>query len=399
MPYMVLFLVSTLLALLLRYFGEPLVVNLYVYHLDLCTSNKCMGIGAANRISFALAVFFGIHALLLRFVQSCSRLDAQSWWVKLTLFVALLVGAWLLPDSFYNVYMHISRVVSIGFLLLQLTILIDMAYQLNERWTADEVGMEKAVVAVSALLYAVSLTAFILLIIFFTKGDCKLETFFIAFTFVLTFLMTCLSVSPWLAEGGGLLPAGVITAYSYWLLFTALTSDPSSCNSISSRSREFGPLIIGLLLTAGSVTYATYSVASSGEVFDDRKPLASSEADSSAGRVQSGEEADEEKAVGLRSTGSDDADSPEDDDSDSPAAVEHARVSARFHLLLVAGSMYVCMLLSSWGSQTAAESGPSEDLNATNLWIKIATQWLGIALFTWTLIAPKVCPSRFGSDE
>lgn len=287
---------------------------------------------------------------------------------------------------------------SIGFLLIQLLIGINMAYELNERWTADGAGMEKAVLALSSLLYAVSLTAFILLLVYFTKGsDCQLETFFIAFTFVLTFLMSALSISPWLAEGGGLLPAGVITAYSYWLLFTALTSDPSHCNSVSSRSREFGPLVIGLLLTAGSVTYATYSVASSGEVFDDRKPLATSEAESSAGRVhKSNASGDEESAVAVAS---DEHEHADEDDTESPAATEHARMSARFHLLLTAGSMYTCMLLSSWGSQTAAESGSSDDLNATNMWIKIGTQWAAIALFTWTLVAPKVCPSRFGSDE
>jgi hypothetical protein len=83
----------------LRYWGEPLLINLYVYHLDLCTSDKCLGIGGANRVSLALTVFFLFHALLLRFVPSCSKLDSQSWLTKLLMFAALLVGAWLLVSS------------------------------------------------------------------------------------------------------------------------------------------------------------------------------------------------------------------------------------------------------------------------------------------------------------
>lgn len=98
-----------------------MVVNLYVYHLDLCTSDKCLGIGASNRITFALAVFFLLHALLLRCFRSCSRLDMQTWWAKLFIFAVLLVCAWLIPDSFYGVYMHAARFVSIGFLLLQVS--------------------------------------------------------------------------------------------------------------------------------------------------------------------------------------------------------------------------------------------------------------------------------------
>lgn len=87
---MVLFLVGTALALVLRYWGAPLVVNLEIYHLSVCTSDKCLGIGGVNRISFALFVFFFLHAVVLKFVTSCSRIDSQSWWTKLALFIVLL---------------------------------------------------------------------------------------------------------------------------------------------------------------------------------------------------------------------------------------------------------------------------------------------------------------------
>jgi hypothetical protein len=116
-PYMVLFLLGTTVALILRYWGAPLVVNLEIYHLDLCTSDKCLGIGGVNRISFALFVFYFFHAVLLKFVPSCSRLDSQSWWAKLFMFIVLLGQSSFEPHAVLcsGVEQHdaISRPVSI----------------------------------------------------------------------------------------------------------------------------------------------------------------------------------------------------------------------------------------------------------------------------------------------
>ena len=434
---MVLFVLSTILALILRYWGEPMLVNLYIYHLDVCTSSKCLGIGGVNRISFALFVFFFLHFLSLKFVTSCARLDRGSWWTKSFGFIVLLVLAWLIPDDFYvsqhtlsgvaathraslrlslpvcfpcgcvallivflrvlllclqGVYMHISRVVSAFFLLLQLVILIDFAYGWQESWT--EKGWNKPVLAVCVLLYAASLTAFVLDLVYLGGGQgggtCPLQKFFIAFTFCLTFITTALSISSWIGEGGGLLPAGCITLYSYWLLFTALTSDPSECNTVSSRSKEIVPMIIGLLMTTMSITYACWSVATSTALFDE--PLRPQSSPGGSGDADS-----EERGVQVR--GKSDAAADDDDDDgvlvESPASAEKAAFSARFHGMMSCASMYLCMLLSEWGSQQSAEDdGTHSDLSTANMWIKMSTQWACILLYVWTLVAPIVCKGR-----
>ena len=319
---MILFVFSVILALVLRYWGHPILINLYIYHIGLCDSSKCLGIGGVNRITFALAVFFALHALLTRFVSSCARIDSQSWWAKGALFIVLLVCAWLLPNSFYNVYMHIARVASAFFLLLQLILLIDFAYTWNADWTSEAKGWNKGVLAACVLLYSASLTAFVLHLVYFGQGpdSCHLQKFFIGFTFALTALMTAISISPQIAEGGGLLPAGVVTAYSYWLLFSALTSDPSSCNTVSSRSKEFAPLIVGLLLTTASVAYASWSVATNTTLFE-HEPL-----NQNAG--SSGDAADEERAV---STGKEAAADDEEDEEpvDVRRTLAHAAGSER----------------------------------------------------------------------
>lgn len=375
---MILFVLSTIFALVLRFWGSPVVLDLYVYHPGLCTSEKCLGIGGVNRISFALFVFFFIHAVLLRFVAACARFDASSWWTKLFGFVVLLILAWLLPNSFYAVYMQFARVISAFFLLFQLILLIDFAYTWNASWTSDEKPWQKGVIVASVLLFAASLTAFVLHLIYFGTavgvGACHTQKFFIAFTLVLTFLMTGISVSNIIKDGGGLLPAAVVTLYSYWLLFTALTSDPSECNNVSSRSKEIAPLIIGLLLTTASVTYASWSLATNANLFSHDAPVQARDEEKAAAKEEEEEEAEEPV--------------------DSVASQEQAQRSARFHALMASASMYLCMLMSAWGSQSSAEGGAHMDLSTTNMWIKIVTQWICILLYTWTLLAPVICTNR-----
>jgi len=409
---MVLFLLSTILALVLRYWGKRLLVNLYIYHLELCDSEKCLGVGGVNRVTFALAVFFLLHALLLRFVPKCSKLDRQSWLSKLLLFGTLIVLAWVLPNSFYAAWMHIARFAAAIFLFIQLIIFIDFAYSWNEAWLARD--QQKGIVAVSALLYAASFTAFVLLLVYFGHCDsssCKLEQFFIGFTFALTFLMSCLSLSNFVVDDGraaspddqprgGLLPAGVLTLYAYWLLFTALLSDPSECNAVSSRSREFVPMVVGLLLTALSVTWASWSVASNASALDGQGQPALGEREHGIGDTDDKEERLVDEEAAPRRLRSDAAEADEDDDesdpADSPANLENAALSSRFHLLLAFASCFVCMNLSAWGSQAAAEDGDaSAGLSTTNMWIKIVTQWVCILIFVWTLVAPRICPGRF----
>ena len=64
------------------------------------------------------------------------------------------------------------------------------------------------------------------------------------------------------------------------------------------------------------------------------------------------------------------------------------------------GSLYMAMLLTDWG--TGSSKSPtdasgvvqSSSTGATQMWVKIISQWVAILLYTWTLIAPRMCPDR-----
>ena len=66
-PYFLLLFASSLLAFVLRYWGGPLVLNLTVTSLTLCSKDSslpCYGFAALVRISFSLCVFFLAHFIL-----------------------------------------------------------------------------------------------------------------------------------------------------------------------------------------------------------------------------------------------------------------------------------------------------------------------------------------------
>ena len=336
-PYFLLLFVTAVVAFILRFWGGPLVIDLTVTSLTLCSSTSslpCYGFGALTRISFSLTLFFLVHLVL----PALSRL---SWWVKLSLLITLLVGCWFIPDSFYTVYVDVARFFSGLFLLLQLIILVDFAYSWQENWTSDERPWHRAVIAVSLASFTGCIVLLVFLFEWFSSSSCRLETFLISFTLILTTLTSLLSISPWI-EGGGLLPAALITLYSFYLLFSALSSDPSSCNglygaggSATSKKANVWQTVVNILITAASLGYAAYNVYTSSTLIGE----GGGGADEGAGDAAAYASIDEKKEeVGKAST--------EAAPAAPPAAAADVEVISdkqyrRFYLVMGVASMYL----------------------------------------------------------
>jgi len=76
---------------------------------------------------------------------------------------------------------------------------------------------------------------------------------------------------------------------------------------------------------------------------------------------------------------------------DKSALVRTQVRASRFHLVMCCASMYMLMLITNWGDrQTATQY----ETSGVVMWIKIVTEWTTIALYVWTLIAPRLCGSR-----
>jgi len=210
-------------------------------------------------------------------------------------------------------------------------------------------------------------------------------------------LFTCLSVTAW-CEHGALLASAVVTTYCYWLGFSGLSSDPSSCNSLNSGSHETVHLVIGLLIASLTVTYAGYNLSSQnlmGEKPDEEKalkPNSDSKDVQNKSAVSDGEQGSAETAE-TKQNSDDDAETEEEAES----SVDEVRQTTRFHLFMACSAAYMAMLFTSWGTGDSVSPNAvptSYDINVENVWIKIVTQWITAVLYTWTLVAPYAFPNR-----
>jgi len=61
--YAVIFTLGVIVAFLLRFYGQDALINVYSFQIG-CTSERCFGVQAAYRVSFSLALFFFLMALI-----------------------------------------------------------------------------------------------------------------------------------------------------------------------------------------------------------------------------------------------------------------------------------------------------------------------------------------------
>ena len=367
------------------------------------------------RISFALFLFFLLHALLLLF-SAFSRLDRVRWWWHYLLYIGLLVACFAIPSPFYDqAWVNIARFVSAFFLFFQIVILIDFAYEWNESWTSDEKGWFVPVLAVSALALAGCIVLWVLYFIWFGGGGCQRNQFLISWTVLECVVATALAVSP-VAEGnGGVLPAAVLSLYMTWLAYSGLESDPSSCNSISSQDTLH--LILGLVIGALSLVYAAWNVSTNNTLFGGEAEIPDNEAAAPADvemakpspappardSATNGNQLVVDKSAALAGPTSASVSplsaSPSSALSIDDSARHLARRNLRVHVLMCFASAYTAMLLTNWGSsqQASDTDGASQqayDQGTESLFIKFASQWLTFFTFVWALIAPKVLTDR-----
>ena len=51
----------------------------------------------------------------------------------------------------------------------------------------------------------------------------------------------------------------------------------------------------------------------------------------------------------------------------------------------------MAMLLTDWGEGGGATVGGGGE---TSMWVKVISEWFAMALYTWTLVAPRFFPDR-----
>ncbi|XP_059344636.1 serine incorporator 2 [Ammospiza nelsoni] len=359
-----------------------------------------LGHKAVYRMGFAMAAFFCLFAVLMVCVRSSkdprAALQNGFWFFKFLVLVGITVGAFYIPDgTFTSVWFYFGVVGSFLFILIQLVLLIDLAHSWSQRWlhNAEEgsaKGWYAALCTITFIFYAASITAIVLLYVYYTKPEgCTEGKAFISINLILCLIVSVVSILPKIQEAqphSGLLQASLITLYTIYVTWAALANVPSQrCNPTLLLRNSTGsatateplttwwdaPSIVGLVIFILCTLFISLRSSDHPQV---NKLMLTEESGARAGAGPGGAE-----EGGVRRA--------YDNEQDG---VSYNYTF--FHLCLLLAALYIMMTLTNWYR-------PDESLQVlsspwTAVWVKISSSWAGLLLYLWTLVAPLLLPDR-----
>jgi hypothetical protein len=363
----------------------------------ICCEDVCGGDFAVYRFSFTLCLFFAAMTLLC---AGTSKLGARThrgfWFLKAFVVFALLVSTLFISNETLVGYREAARYLSVLFLLMQILLLIDFGYTLNEKMIERDdaseydgvCGWKMAIIVLAGLMYLGCIVAWVLMYVYFGLPECPAQQTLISLTLLGSLALTAISCSK-IAPHGTLLTSAVVTSYATYLCFSALSSHPdSSCNPFAHSASHFDGG--GLLILVGSIGL-TWSSATGG------KEAMLGKSEDNLSQTEMAKPLDETGGANSSSAGN----GGNDDDEEAVGAESWWY----FHLMMAAVALYIAMLLTEFSSVPAEvngvplsrndiekwEANPPEWKAASMIatfWVKVGSQWACLLMYAWTLLAP-----------
>ncbi|KAG2434310.1 hypothetical protein HYH02_012332 [Chlamydomonas schloesseri] len=317
----------------------------------------CAGQQVALRVSLANLVFFGAHLLgcigLSRVEDVRVDVHAGLWVWQVLSWLGLLVGFMWLPPSILYGYGQFSRYASGVFLVLQLILLVNFVYEINE-WL-----VEKDNKAAWAVLISGAVATFCLGLVltgidyhfFAPRASCSLNIFFVTWNLILGLALVGVLFIPGRAASAGLLTSGCVWLYCSYLIYSALASEPVPSDCARSGGVSAGWVgVVAFFIALAAVVYSTFTAG-----------IASKD------------------MFGVK--GGDDAELPYRPDF--------------FHVVFCTSSAYIAMLFTNWQvSHFSPGFTPDTRSSWGSTWVKVASSWACAALYGWTVVAPAVLKNR-----
>jgi len=234
---------------------------------------------------------------------------------------------------------------------------------------------------------------------------------FVSLNIVFCFLISIGSVHPTLQEKNprvGLLQAAVVTAYSTYLVWSALSSQPASmgCSSfpISQPSSNDGvSLFFGVGFTFLALIYSALRVSSS-TLTPEQQKESKKQKERLLATLAHEDDLDNEKGEDKTENQEEMKNKTEEDDDDIVSIEEDDQKVAYnysfFHFTFLLAAMYLGMVLTNWQSIRfgTGDGLPADtilvDQGTPAVWIKVISSWVTLLLFIWTMLAPVLLPNR-----
>jgi len=373
------------------------------------------------RVSFGLAVFHLIMTCVMINVKRKGdpRHSFQhSWWsVKLIGLAAIMVASFFIPNPVFVPYGWIALIGSGIFILIQLILLVDFAHSWTENWVGkfEETGSKVwagLLVAATIFLYVVSIIMTVLMYVYWATSNprsCWMNPMFVTINALACFFLTILSIFPKIQDKNpriGILQSAVVTTYSNYLVWSALSSQPNKmgCSTFPvGNGNDTVSLITGVAITFLALIYSALRVSSSGDAIhgaaadaEDTERLLTSPQDNDEGNTEDGEaiNADVDKKKEKEKVA--EASDTEQEDEDDKVEYNYSF----FHFIFLLAAMYLGMVLTNWETVSRvtgdgeSESSILVDQGMAAVWVKMASSWVTLLLYLWTILAPIIFPNR-----
>lgn len=355
--YFIGFLLTTITSWLLRDYGDG---ALDFSPLNACiidpNDTSCLGQQAVRRICFGTFLFFCLHFVLLLGVTSTTNrrlaIHTGFWPIKFLLWGGLIGSTFAMSNTVLDGFAQAARVFSTFFIVLQLIILLEFFYWINE-WLLERESRACAVVLAggSFLMIAGSFVGIGFMYNYYApSSSCSLNIWFITSTILFFLLYAAISVSPIRNKSAGLFTSAAVFAYCSYYCWSALNSEPAggSCTASSVGANKVVQ-ILGFVIAILALGISTMNSGVSSQAFDLDKG--------------SGTDKDLQYRPDF------------------------------FHAMYFLASCYMLLLLVGWDL-----SGSGGDFNIDqgwgSTWVKMAASWLCALLYCWSLIAHRVLRDR-----
>ncbi|XP_036618416.1 serine incorporator 5 isoform X1 [Trichosurus vulpecula] len=378
------------------------------------TCEKLVGYSAVYRVCFGMACFFFIFCLFTIKIDNSKSCRAYIhngfWFIKLLLLVAMCSGAFFIPDqdTFLKAWRYVGAIGAFLFIGIQLILLVEFAHKWNKNWTAGTVHnkMWYAFLAlVTLLMYTIAVGALILMAWFYTREEgCLQNKIFVGVNGGLCLLISLVAISPCVQNRqphSGLLQSGLISCYVTYLTFSALSSKPvetildKNQKNITICSPNFGQELyrdenlvtgLGTTLLFACILYSclTSTTRSSSEAL--------------RGRYAAPEQEVARCCFCLAPDGEADVDEPDGRRGGQQVIYDEKKGTVYsytyFHFVFFLASLYVMMTVTNWFNYEGAHIEKFFSGSTSFFWVKMASCWMCVLIYLWTLLAPLCCPTR-----
>ncbi|KAJ7991427.1 hypothetical protein DPEC_G00283730 [Dallia pectoralis] len=369
-----------------------------------------LGYKSVYRMCFAMACFFFLFSIIMIRVRSSKdpRASLQNgfWFFKFLILVGITVGAFFIPDGTFNtVWFYFGLVGSFIFIIIQLILLVDFAHSWNQSWLeraeeGNNKGWFAALLTFTVLHYALAFSAVVLFYVYYTKvDDCTENKVFISLNFIFSIVVSIVAVLPKVQEAqpsSGLLQASLISLYTMYVTWSAMTNNPN---------RNCNPSLLSIVTNPTNPTAAPVTTATPpGQVVQwwDAQGIVGliifffctlyasirSSNNTQVNRLMQTEETQGIAADDHEAAKGDDGVRRAVDNEEDGVTYSYSF----FHFSLFLASLYIMMTLTNWYQPDTTYQTMESSMPA--VWVKISSSWIGLALYLWTLVAPLILANR-----